>query len=293
MNRGTMSCMSSNCSELHSLGLAETYVRIPSGNDVSTASNEHRLIPDHNPELIHNPAFNNDTAGHPDTDNNTAASLPETHEESVCGASKYEHDNIQTLAEFILNATLTKKQMKTMFELLNPEAASNPSTEFNIHSPKDFKEHWDHAVNLITPVHLYCLEDMRYFLTFFRFSLRNQQLLWNLWEWALELIRNPVLEPHFIWDAVQLSKWNGDAFENFTDEPWTVQAFWDLQTAHPGGVKVFCYIIYANKTCLSSFGTAQAYPVVTRCRNLPIKIQNGNGIGGGHVVGWLPLVCLI
>ncbi|KAK0477245.1 hypothetical protein IW261DRAFT_1420970 [Armillaria novae-zelandiae] len=65
--------------------------------------------------------------------------------------------------------------MKTLFKLLNPEAAS--STEFNIGSAKEFKEHWDHAVNLIT----------------------------------------------------LLSKWDGDAFERFIDEPWMAQAFWDLQ----------------------------------------------------------------
>ncbi len=38
-----------------------------------------------------------------------------------------------------------------------------------------------------------------------------------------------MLEPHFVWDAVQLSKWNGHTFEMFVDEPWTAQAFWDLQ----------------------------------------------------------------
>ncbi len=52
---------------------------------------------------------------------------------------------------------------------------------------------------------------------------------WNLWTWALDLIQDPTLEPHFVWDAVQLSKWNGEAFEKFIDEPWTAQAFWDLQ----------------------------------------------------------------
>jgi Plavaka transposase len=52
-----------------------------------------------------------------------------------------------------------------------------------------------------------------------------------------------------------------------------------------------CFILYADKTKLSSFGTAKAYPVVARCANLPTEIRNGNGIGGGRVVGWLPIVC--
>ncbi|KAI9452698.1 hypothetical protein BJY52DRAFT_1190101 [Lactarius psammicola] len=33
-----------------------------------------------------------------------------------------------------------------------------------------------------------------------------------------------------------------------------------------------------------------AYPVVAHCTNLPTEIQNGHGVGGGHIVGWLPNV---
>ncbi|KAK0464016.1 hypothetical protein IW261DRAFT_1427519 [Armillaria novae-zelandiae] len=113
-------------------------------------------------------------------------------------------------------------QMKTLFKLLNPEAAS--STKFNIGSTKEFKEHWDHAVNLITPFEkstiTVLLQNKHYTYDIYQ---------WNLWEWALELIQNPLLEPHFIWDTIQLLKWNGDAFKRYVDEPWMAQAFWDLQ----------------------------------------------------------------
>jgi hypothetical protein len=30
--------------------------------------------------------------------------------------------------------------------------------------------------------------------------------------------------------------------------------------------------------------------VIARCANLPTEIRNGNGVGGGRVVGWLPIV---
>jgi hypothetical protein len=63
-----------------------------------------------------------------------------------------------------------------------------------------------------------------------------------------------------------------------------------LQTQIPEGGKPLALILYADKTRLSSFGTAQGYPVVARCANLPASIRNGNGIGGGRVVGWLPIV---
>lgn len=58
------------------------------------------------------------------------------------------------------------------------------------------------------------------------------------------------------------------------------------------GGKPFCWIIYADKNKLSSFGTEQGYPVVARCANLPTDIRNGKDLGGGRVIGWLPILSL-
>ena len=33
------------------------------------------------------------------------------------------------------------------------------------------------------------------------------------------------------------------------------------------------------------------YPVIAKIANLPSEISNGQGLGGGSVVGWLPIVC--
>jgi hypothetical protein len=54
--------------------------------------------------------------------------------------------------------------------------------------------------------------------------------------------------------------------------------------------KPFAFILYADKAKLSSFGRQKAYPVIARCANLPVGIRNGEGFGGGHLVGWLPIV---
>ena len=35
--------------------------------------------------------------------------------------------------------------------------------------------------------------------------------------------------------------------------------------------------------------TVKGYPVVIRCANLPAEIRNGDGVGGGRVIGWLPV----
>lgn len=56
------------------------------------------------------------------------------------------------------------------------------------------------------------------------------------------------------------------------------------------GASPLCFILYADKTKLSSFGAEKGYPIVARIANLPVHIRNSNGFGGGQVVGWLPIV---
>ncbi|PBK85350.1 hypothetical protein ARMGADRAFT_1036395 [Armillaria gallica] len=82
--------------QLFSTSLAQTIVTVPSGNNIGTAIEVYQSgnIPD--PELIH-PVPNNNIAAHPDPDNGIAASLPETSEESVHGASEYKLDDIRTV----------------------------------------------------------------------------------------------------------------------------------------------------------------------------------------------------
>jgi Plavaka transposase len=112
----------------------------------------------------------------------------------------------------------------------------------------------------------------------------------------------------FKWDAQHLYKYNGSAFIRFIHEPWTADRWWTIQVSTdvsltqnpflyqivksslPEGAKPLCFIIYADKTRLSSFGTTKGYPVIARCGNLPINVRNGKGVGGGRIVGWLPIV---
>ncbi|KAF9457225.1 hypothetical protein BDZ94DRAFT_1342125 [Collybia nuda] len=73
-------------------------------------------------------------------------------------------------------------------------------------------------------------------------------------------------------------------------EIWDYASTKSTLSALPEDGKPLCFIIYADKTQLSSFGTAKGYPVIARCGNLPVNIRNGKGVGGGRVVGWLPIV---
>ncbi|KAK0486445.1 hypothetical protein IW261DRAFT_1416225 [Armillaria novae-zelandiae] len=89
----------------------------------------------------------------------------------------------------------------------------------------------------------------------------------DLWSWTLDILQDPLLAPYLNWDAQQLFKVNGSTSQRFYMEPHTGNMFWEIQTTLPNGGKLICYIIYADKTQLSSFG-----------------------VGGGHVIGWLPIV---
>ena len=58
----------------------------------------------------------------------------------------------------------------------------------------------------------------------------------------------------------------------------------------PKGATPLFIIVYANKSHLSSFGAVKGYPVVAHLANLDDPICNGESIGGGEIVGWLPIV---
>ncbi|KIO12120.1 hypothetical protein M404DRAFT_19970 [Pisolithus tinctorius Marx 270] len=113
-----------------------------------------------------------------------------------------------------------------------------------------------------------------------------------LWEWALNILENPFLSLHFTWDTQRLYRHNGVEYERFYNEPWTRDYWWDIQSSLPDikNAVPFGLILYADKSNLSSVGTAKSYPIVVRCANLPVEIRNSNVIGRGTVVSWLPIV---
>ncbi|KAG2345160.1 hypothetical protein BDR05DRAFT_975302 [Suillus weaverae] len=115
-----------------------------------------------------------------------------------------------------------------------------------------------------------------------------------LWDWACDLLKDPRLGPHFVFNAQRLYKFDGQNFVRFFDEPWTANAFWNSQSSLPKDEgKPFTFIIYADKAKLSSFGRQKAYPVIARCANLPVGIHNGEGFGGGFWVKcWDGIECL-
>ncbi|KAG2108167.1 uncharacterized protein F5147DRAFT_745794 [Suillus discolor] len=168
-------------------------------------------------------------------------------------------------AELALEACLNNEQTDYLIKLCNRCTSCQEKFTFQTH--KDIHDRWDTASYRITGF----TKDVISFDLHYR----------NLWEWATDLLHDPRLFPHMF---------NGKEFVNFVDEPYTAEAFWNIQSQLPDGAKLLAFILYADKTKLSSFGTTRGYPVVARLANLPTEIRNSQGIGGGYVVGWLPIV---
>ncbi|KAF7292147.1 hypothetical protein MIND_01241700 [Mycena indigotica] len=113
-----------------------------------------------------------------------------------------------------------------------------------------------------------------------------------LWQWSLDLIRDPRVASFISWDAERLFRFDGQQWVPFYTEPWTGSACWNIQSCLPNDpqAKLFPYIIYADKSKLSPFGTQKGYPIIARLGCLPVHIRNGTKWGGGQIVGWLPVI---
>jgi len=59
---------------------------------------------------------------------------------------------------------------------------------------------------------------------------KTHEFWWrDLWKWVVDLVKDTLLAPQFVWDACRLSKFDGKEYVRFIHEPWTAQRFWDVQ----------------------------------------------------------------
>ncbi|KAI0055128.1 hypothetical protein BV25DRAFT_1816053 [Artomyces pyxidatus] len=188
-------------------------------------------------------------------------------------------------AEIALDAALNQRQTDALISFIHRCVKRQHSESFTLSNHAEMLKLLDAASTTLTSFTKHTVS-----AEYQKETMKFEVWIRPLWDWALDLLRDPRLAPHFVWDAERLSKFNGTSFVRFIDEPWTANTFWDVQSVLPAGAKLFCIILYADKTKLSSFGTAKGYPVMARCANLPVEIRNGEGVGGGRVVGWLPIL---
>ncbi|KAG2352431.1 hypothetical protein BDR07DRAFT_1455035 [Suillus spraguei] len=189
-------------------------------------------------------------------------------------------------SEIALDAALNKSQIDALLDLILH--ISQGHAEITLKNEADLSKAWDNAAAELTPFSKYQVP-----VTYKKNHQVYEVHAQPIWDWALDLLDNPLLVPHFVWYACCVYKRNATGFERFFDEPWTGDRWWDIQSSLPpniDGAVPFFFILYANKTKLSSHGMVKGYPVVVQCANLLVHIQNGKGFGGDCVVGWLPIM---
>ncbi|KAB5587934.1 hypothetical protein CTheo_8624 [Ceratobasidium theobromae] len=122
--------------------------------------------------------------------------------------------------------------------------------------------------------------------------LYSEHKVWikPLKDWFLELVLNPQLQPHLHFDALQKYRFMNGKWICFIDEPWTADNWAKIQALLPEDGLPLNIMLYADKSVTSSSGTKKLYPVVARLANLPRGIRNGQGLGGGQVVAFLPVI---
>ncbi|KAJ7046207.1 hypothetical protein C8F04DRAFT_1322991, partial [Mycena alexandri] len=167
-------------------------------------------------------------------------------------------------AEFCTKNMLNKDAIESLILLIQCSNA-NPK-DFTIANYGDLEELWKLASHK-------CTEFEKGVITV---KYKNEDITFDtctrpLWDWARSLIQDPGLASCF---------------------PWTADAFWAAQSSLPNdpAAKRVCYVLYADKSKLSTFGTQKGYAVIARLANIVVGIRNGIQFGGGQVVGHQPLV---
>ncbi|KAG2156018.1 uncharacterized protein EDB93DRAFT_1239132 [Suillus bovinus] len=186
-------------------------------------------------------------------------------------------------AELAHNAALNKDHTDALLQLVWRIVDGQANITFKSHH--DVSVAWDRAAGQMTPFEKHTITTKH----------KREDLMFDvytcpLWDWALDLLQDPFLVLHFIWDAQWVYKHDGTCYKHFYHKPWTVDRWWNVQSSLPENAVPFAFILYADKTHLSSTGTVKAYLVFTHCGNLPIHIRNTDRFGGGQMVSWLPIV---
>ncbi|KAH9844247.1 uncharacterized protein C8Q71DRAFT_826723 [Rhodofomes roseus] len=186
-------------------------------------------------------------------------------------------------ADIALSACLNEEHVEALIKLIKTVASGQD--QFTISSHAELRKLRQSASAYLTPY-----QEMKIQVPY-EDEVRDYKV-WacDLWDWATDQLHDPRLTPHWAFDSLRLFRWSGTKWVRFRDEPWTANMLWEVQSVLPEGGTPFGFIVYADKTKLSSFGTQKGYPVMVRCAQLPIEIRNGNGIGGGAIVGWLPVI---
>ncbi|KIJ21105.1 hypothetical protein PAXINDRAFT_160453 [Paxillus involutus ATCC 200175] len=160
-------------------------------------------------------------------------------------------------AELAHDAALSKDQTNQFLQLI--WKISHGPSMFSFKSHADIAKAWECSCTQMTPFKHHTIP----------VNYKKEELEFDIL--AMDMLQDPLLAPHFMWDVQHLYKHNGERFKHFIHEPWTVDCWWKLQSILPRDNSApFALILYADKTHLSSSGGVKGHPVIACCTNLPI-----------------------
>ncbi|KAF8869135.1 hypothetical protein BD779DRAFT_1682542 [Infundibulicybe gibba] len=187
------------------------------------------------------------------------------------------------LYELMLKFGLSQSETNDLLRMVHTLVTERPA--FKVRTHRELRELWEIAS---TSVSSWTTSDIKatYRNEEFSFPFTYQ----SLWGWITDILSDPFLASQCTWDAEILEKFDGTEFIRFVHEPWTGNRFWNVQSQLPPGGKPLAILLYADKTKLSMFGSQKGYPIIAQLLNLPSHIRNCTGLGGSHVVGFIPIL---
>ncbi|KAI6155058.1 hypothetical protein BKA82DRAFT_4326433 [Pisolithus tinctorius] len=203
--------------------------------------------------------------------------VPKTYKPDPCTAPWYlfqTHLNFD-LSEFIHEAALNREQANCIIKL----SKCFHTEDCTLNSYNDLKSSWQAASH-----HMMAFQKSVISVPFAGEMMEFDVYYCSLWDWACNLLKDSNVGQYFVFDAKHLAKFDGSSFVCFINKPWTANDFWNVQSGLPSDGKVLAFILYTDKSKLSSFGRQKGYPVVAWIANLLTWIHNGEGLGGGRVV---------
>ncbi|KAG6905321.1 hypothetical protein DXG01_003456 [Tephrocybe rancida] len=188
-----------------------------------------------------------------------------------------------SFAEIVHASSLSSGQIDALIKVVH-QLMEEETEYFFVKNHNDLDKLWMDATNQYSP---FQHKWMR--VTYGKYSKSFD--FWNrsLKDWATVILDDNYLGNIAEFESVRLDKFDGEDWVPFYHEPWTAKRMWAVQDDLPSNGRPLLITIYADKTKLSSFGTAKGHPIMARIDNLPSEILNGKGLGATQVVGWLPV----
>ncbi|KAI0690406.1 hypothetical protein C8T65DRAFT_745808 [Cerioporus squamosus] len=187
------------------------------------------------------------------------------------------------LAEFMLTTGLNQGDVNTLFDIINHIVAD--PRQLTVKSYQDVQKAWDLARSKQPAF------EAKEFVVEYEHGPKTYKFQHrDAWDWAESLLVDPLMCRHFVWHAYKQFKRINGKWVRFIDEPFTADRLYDLESSLPPDGVPLAFVLYSDKTRLSTFGTQQAYPVIVRLANLPVHLRNSDRHGGGQIVGFLPIV---